>query len=129
MDWMSDDITWMSAFSNLKVSLHNLAIDQLRPDRDIILPRGMLLYRFCVAHIGVGIGIYVQLNSLEAFSFLTFMVSTGAGIGVVFMPPHRIHQMMSGAYSFLVFHTWVRAYECTSVYTNVCTYVILLDSG
>ena len=48
----------------------------------------------------------------------------------VFMPQHR---MMAGAYSFLVFHTWVRAYECTSFCTNLCTYlrmyVILLDSG
>ena len=56
----------------------------------------------------------------------------------VFMPPHR---MMPGAFSFSVFPTFVRAYECTSFCTNVCmyvgmyvpmyvhTYVILLDSG
>ena len=31
----------------------------------------------------------------------------------LFMPPH---QMMPGAYSFLVFPTWVRAY----MHTNVC---------
>ena len=32
-------------------------------------------------------------------------------------------------FGFLYVSTCVRAYECTSVCTNVYTYVILLDSG
>ena len=46
VDWLSDDITWVSTFPHLKVSLHNLAIDQLQPDRDIILPRGNSFFAF-----------------------------------------------------------------------------------
>lgn len=34
-----DNVVWSAGLPNLKVSFHNLAVEQLRPDRDIILYR------------------------------------------------------------------------------------------
>ncbi|XP_052247771.1 F-box/LRR-repeat protein 7-like isoform X3 [Dreissena polymorpha] len=38
IDWESYQVDWVSGFSHLDVSMHNLAINALRPDMDIILP-------------------------------------------------------------------------------------------
>ena len=40
---------------------------------------------------------------------------------------YALHRMMQGAYSFLVFHTWVCGYECTSFCTNVCICMYIRD--
>lgn len=38
VDWLADDVDWLSGFSHLNVSMHNLAMEELRADRELVLP-------------------------------------------------------------------------------------------
>ena len=39
VDWLSDSVDWIkTGISHLNVSMYNYAIDDLRADRDIVLP-------------------------------------------------------------------------------------------
>ena len=64
--------------------------------------------------------VYFSITRVKGLPFTTLMAISADNKFIIFMPPHRIKP---GAYNFSVFHTWVRAYECASFCTNVCTYV------
>lgn len=38
VDWLADDVDWLSGVSHLNVSMHNMAMEELRADRDLVLP-------------------------------------------------------------------------------------------
>ena len=51
VDMESDHYIWTSQLTNVKVSLQNLAMEQLRPDRDIILPGGKKYFLYALRWI------------------------------------------------------------------------------